>query len=300
LNFELAKLVRHEVQVKEFSVVILNAVVNTLLAFAKVVIGTLFQSPVLVADGVHSFSDLVTDIFAAIGLKVSNRAPDDDHPFGHGGAEYIFNATVAMIIFIFTGLIIIEFIQELTIPSESVSSLVVATAIITFAVKLIVSQFTLKKGEELSSETLRNSGMEGRGDAITSLVMVVGILITSLGIEHNIPALQYTDKVATVYIIYILLGVSFEIYRNALINAANTHASDNVTHRYRETITSYDINVPLDDLLVFKNGTQNKLIIYIDSHDFSNIQELLSYTKQLRNHLQTIHSDIAYIAIEYK
>ncbi|WP_117234254.1 cation diffusion facilitator family transporter [Vibrio maerlii] len=213
---------------REFAVIVLNAIVNTLLACAKVIIGTLFHSPVLVADGVHSFSDLVTDIFAAIGLKVSNRAPDDAHPFGHGGAEYIFNATVAIIIFVFTLLITVDFIQTLTVPSETVSSLVIMTAIATFAVKLIVSQFTLKKGEELSSETLKNSGLEGRGDAITSLVMVVGVLITSFGIEQDIRFLQYADKVATLYIIYILVGVSLEIYRNALINAATTHTSDQV------------------------------------------------------------------------
>ena len=74
--------------------------VNILLAILKIVIGFIGKSSALIADGIHSFSDLITDVFAIIGSALSRKPADEEHPFGHGKIEYITSMIISIIILI--------------------------------------------------------------------------------------------------------------------------------------------------------------------------------------------------------
>ncbi len=84
---------------KQFFVMIVNAITNILLSLSKVGVGFVYNSQLLIADGIHSASDLLTDFFSIIGLKFANKPKDEAHPFGHGNLEYASSLTVSVLIF---------------------------------------------------------------------------------------------------------------------------------------------------------------------------------------------------------
>ena len=65
-------------------ITVYGAIVNIVSGVIKVIIGILYGSHALVVDGIHSFSDLVTDVFVLIIAKFSHEEPDEEHPYGHG------------------------------------------------------------------------------------------------------------------------------------------------------------------------------------------------------------------------
>ena len=78
------------------SVTYLGMIVNITLAVIKIVIGFFAASLALVADGIHSLSDLATDVAVLLGLRLGSKAPDQSHPYGHGRAETFSAALIAL------------------------------------------------------------------------------------------------------------------------------------------------------------------------------------------------------------
>ena len=104
---------------------------NIFLAVFKIVFGILGSSGALIADGIHSLSDMITDIFAGIGNIISKKPADYEHPFGHGNAEYLTCLVIGIIIAIMGINVINEGISKgITIPSVYVSLISLTTIII--------------------------------------------------------------------------------------------------------------------------------------------------------------------------
>ena len=79
-------------------VMIKSFFINLFLSIIKLIVGIIYKSYSLIADGVHSFSDLITDIIAIIGSKLSNKPADEKHPYGHGKLEYVTSLIIGLII----------------------------------------------------------------------------------------------------------------------------------------------------------------------------------------------------------
>ena len=85
------------------SVTYLGIVINVALTVVKVVIGLLSGSLALLADGIHSLSDIATDAVVLLGLRLSSKEPDQHHPYGHGRAETFSAGLVALILILVGG-----------------------------------------------------------------------------------------------------------------------------------------------------------------------------------------------------
>ena len=83
---------------KTVKTMIISMIVNTILSILKVIIGLIGKSGALIADGLHSFSDLITDVVAIIGSKLASKPADINHPYGHGKIEYITSMVISMMI----------------------------------------------------------------------------------------------------------------------------------------------------------------------------------------------------------
>ncbi len=88
------------------SITYIGIVVNIALAVIKVVIGSLADSLALVADGVHSLSDVATDAAVLLGLRLGSKEPDQSHPYGHGRAETFSAGLIALILILVGGAMI--------------------------------------------------------------------------------------------------------------------------------------------------------------------------------------------------
>lgn len=156
---------------------IIAAVVNACLAVMQVVAGWLFQSQALIADGIHTLSDLVSDAVVLFAATQAAAGPDEDHPYGHGRIETL--ATIVVGVFLaLAGLAIAwsagqRLLQWETLTGPAPAAL--AFALLTIIAKESLYQYTVRVARRIGSSLLQANAWHHRSDAFSSLVVLVGI-----------------------------------------------------------------------------------------------------------------------------
>ena len=147
---------------------------NLFLSIIKVVFGFVGKSSALVADGLHSFSDLATDAVALFGTHYSMKPADDEHPYGHGRFEYL-TCLIIGIVVLFLGyeIIVSAFNNENVIPSK----LVILISLFTIIVKHILASYLINIGNDINNQILISSGKESRMDVVSSLFVLISSIL---------------------------------------------------------------------------------------------------------------------------
>lgn len=157
-----------------------GAVVNLLLTIAKFIAGFAGQSAAMVADAVHSLSDLVSDAVVLVMVKVSNRGKDDNHDFGHGKFETLATLIVSLLLFVVGGNLMAKGIEKIRFvinggQIEKPGVIALWAALVSITVKEILYQWTAHVGKAVDSQTVIANAWHHRSDALSSLGSLVGI-----------------------------------------------------------------------------------------------------------------------------
>lgn len=163
-----------------------GATVNFLLAIFKVVVGYLGNSHALMADGLHSFSDLISDSLVLIASKAGIKNPDSGHPYGHQRIETI-AAIIIAVIFLGMGASIIydavlHFLHHEQLHVPSVATFIVA-GISVFANEWLY-RYTLKKGKSVHSNLLITNAWHNRTDVFVSLIVLISVVLAWFGLKY--------------------------------------------------------------------------------------------------------------------
>lgn len=279
---------------KENKVMFISMIVNFSLALLKVITGIIFSSQALVADGVHSFSDLTTDIFAIIGNKLSDKPADDKHPFGHGKLEYLTSMGIGLIIlFVGFGIIYNSFNSKLIIPDL----IVIVVSLLTIIIKYILSGYVIRKGKEFNNNILIASGKESSMDVVSSVVALVSALFMQL--SNIISVFKYADIVATIVVGIFIVKVGFDILKENISYILGEQETDEeLIEKITNIITSEELIIRLDKLAMIKYGAYFKIVGEVsmdesltlkESHDVVEKIERLLLEFDERNRYITIH-----------
>src|SRR3989344_9103298 len=165
---------------------IVYAFTNLLLSIFKVVIGYWSASQALIADGLHSFSDLLSDGLVLLAAKLGSKRPDKEHPYGHQRIETI-TVTIIAVMLMIVGLGIIyentfHIIHSTHSASPNLPTILVATFSV-FANEWLY-HYGLKASKKIESKLLKSNAWHKRTDALVSLVVLVSIAGTYFGIPH--------------------------------------------------------------------------------------------------------------------
>ena len=162
---------------------VIGMVANLLLTVGKIVVGFLSRSAALVADGVHSFADVVSDVAVLLALRTARRPPDRNHPYGHESFETLGAIVVALFMLIIGVLIgrdaVLRLIEGDNLKPEMPALIV---ALISAAIKEGMARYTLIAARLSRSPALVANGRMHRTDAITSAGAAAGILGAMLGV----------------------------------------------------------------------------------------------------------------------
>lgn len=157
-----------------------GAVVNLLLTAGKLVAGALGHSAAMVADGVHSLSDLISDVVVLAFTHISAKGKDRDHSFGHGKFETLATLIISIILVIVGGKLmsegirsIIDIINGAVLPRPGIIAL--AAAAVSIAAKEILYHVTLKTGKRVQSPVVIANAWHHRSDALSSIGSLLGI-----------------------------------------------------------------------------------------------------------------------------
>ena len=184
---------------------------NAALSLFKLLAGVLAHSGAMISDAVHSASDVLSSIIVIIGVKLSVRAPDKEHPYGHERFECVAAIVLAVVLAV-TGLLIgykafgsIE--GRGTQPMPGVLALVAAA--VSIVVKEAMYWYTRFFGKRLNSASLMASAWDHRSDALSSVGALVGIAGARMG--HPV-----MEPIASLVICLFILKAAYDIFRDAM------------------------------------------------------------------------------------
>ena len=188
-------------------VTIIGSVFNVFLSIIKILGGTFFHSAALIADGVHSFSDLITDFAVLFGMRFWSKEPDSDHPYGHGRIETF----VTLFIGVFLGLVAFfmgykAIIGIIDYEKTTLSWVAFGVAIFSIIIKEALYRYSRKVGETVNSRALVANAWHHRSDAFSSIPVALAVLASKI-----FPGLKYLDQIATVLVSLFLLKAAYSI-----------------------------------------------------------------------------------------
>ena len=201
------------------SVTLWGALLNVVLMILKIVSGLLIRSSALIADGVHSLSDLATDLLILLGARLSSRPPDETHPYGHRKFDTIASQLIAFILIVVGfGLV---FSAWTAISRKDVNYpgfLMLAVAAISVVSKEIIFHATRKISRMTHSAALYANAWHHRSDSFSSMAVLIGGAASLLG-------WGYADYMATIIVGIMIMGVAGKIFYDNLIELTE-HSAD--------------------------------------------------------------------------
>ena len=201
------------------SITLLGIFVNIFLMTAKIFFGILIKSSALIADGFHSLSDLATDVLVLVGTRVSNRPPDDAHPYGHKRFETLATQMMGFILIVVGFGFIWKASTAIYRGEENFpGGMMLVVASISVVAKEIIFFLTRKVSRETQSTALYANAWHHRSDSLSSLAVLIGGAASLLG-------WGYADQVATVVVGLMIIGVAAKILYEGLIEITE-HSAD--------------------------------------------------------------------------
>lgn len=189
-----------------------GAIVNVVLSFGKILAGFVGKSSAMVADGIHSLSDLITDAIVIIFFRISDAEKDDEHPYGHGKFETFSTFLIALMLF-FVGLWIfyegtskvVSFIKGAPLHQPKMIALWVA--LISIVCKEALFQYTKIVGKQINSQSIIANAWHHRSDALSSIGVAIGIAgAIFLGNKWVI-----LDPIASVVVSFFIIKIAIEL-----------------------------------------------------------------------------------------
>jgi cation diffusion facilitator family transporter len=244
-------------------IMIKSFLVNIFLVVLKIVSGIIFGSVALIADGIHSISDLLSDIFVILGIRHSLKPADDDHPFGHGKFEYVLSLLLGISIVIVAynlGKEVIEGFNNLTTVPNVLSLVVILFVVV---IKLILAKYLINKGLETDSEIISASGKESLSDVISSAVVFVGVISVLIGDYFNVSFLTKGDKIASIIIALFIIRIGIVIILDAVHSLQGKTVKEEICAGYKEDIRKVKGVIDVDKLDMISYGPYYQAIVEI-------------------------------------
>jgi cation diffusion facilitator family transporter len=212
-------------------VTLVGAATNSFLAVAQLVIGFLGNSQALVADAMHTFSDLLSDGIAYFAARQSHQAPDAEHPYGHGRFETAATLGIAALLALVGLGIAWTAVHRLFDPASLTTPEAVTlwAAGITILAKEGLYRYAIRMARVLRSEMLRASAWHHRSDAYSSLVVFAGIGGTLLG-------LPYLDALAAAIVGLMIIRIAWELGTGAVSELVDAGLSEERLTAVRQAI----------------------------------------------------------------
>ena len=267
--------------------------INCFLIILKFITGVLGHSQALIADAVHSVSDLFTDAIVLFGLHVGRRPPDKDHHFGHRRLETIASFIVGIIL-IMTGLYLgFVAIKNLYAHVEyHPTKLALFGAGMSIVLKEILYQYTVRTGRKIKSQLIVANAWHHRSDALSSIAVLIGV---AGAIIH--PAWHILDSYATLLVSFLVLKVGFDIIRTSLLEISDAAPPPEVTEKIKECSIAIEGVLDTHDIRVRMLGGLYQVEIHIEVNGELSVIQGHHISKQVESCLMEAIDDIEKIII---
>jgi cation diffusion facilitator family transporter len=214
------------------SITYIGIAVNIALSVIKVVIGSLAGSLALLADGLHSLSDVATDAAVLLGVRLGSKGPDQSHPYGHGRAETFSAGLIALVLILVGGAMIYYATMAIARDKVTVPRIgVLIAAIVSIAAKEWLYRATKKIAIQSHSPALYANAWHHRSDALSSVAVVIGFMTLEFGFGHG-------DQVAAIAVGLMIIWVGVRVIGNSLRELTEGAVDSDTIERIRDVINA--------------------------------------------------------------
>lgn len=255
---------------------------NVLLSVIKLLAGIIAHSNAMISDAIHSASDVFSTIIVIIGIKLSARKPDKEHPYGHERMECVAAIVLSIVLFI-TGLGIgSTAVKNITSGSYNTLQipgiLALAAAILSIVCKEGMYWYTRYNAKKIDSSALMADAWHHRSDAFSSIGALVGIAGARLGFP-------VMDSVASLVIFVFIVKAAYDIFKDAIDKMVDHSCDDKTEREIRDCVMGNKDVLGIDLLQTRIFGNK----IYVDVE----IRANASYTlKEAHEIAESVHNDI--------
>ena len=265
---------------------------DVFLSLIKIISGILGSCNSLIADGIHSISDLSTDIIAIIGNKLSLKPADNKHPYGHGKIEYLTSLIISIVILFLGFSIIYNTINRQTVIPKV---WVLIVSFITIISKYFLSSFIIKQGKRINSTILIASGYESRSDAVGSIGVFLSVIVMHL--SSYISIFKYADKVATIIIAILIIKTGFNILKENIGLLLGEQLIDEDYLQKIKNIIYEEEDLKIKNIHILRNGPYNHLVATITMNNFMSLEEAHDKIDLIELKVKEYDEKIKYVTI---
>jgi cation diffusion facilitator family transporter len=211
------------------------AATNLLLSAAQIIGGVFTQSQALIADGVHTLADLVSDGVVLLAGRHANVAPDSEHPYGHARIETLATVAVGLLLAGAAVGIGLDAGRRLFEPERLLSPepLALAFAVLAIVLKEGLYRYTMRVARRIRSNLLKANAWHHRSDVVSSLVVLAGVGGTLAG-------LPYLDAVAAILVAVLIAHMGGRLIRDSARELIDTGLGQEKVARIRDTILAVE------------------------------------------------------------
>ncbi len=239
------------------NVSIVTLAINLSLTTLKLLAGIFGHSAALISDAVNSASDVVCTVIVIIGVTISSKPLDEDHPYGHERLECVVSILLAVLLF-GTGLFvgyngIVSLIDGTYRQAEKPTVLAIGAVAITIATKETLYWYTMRRAKQIDSVSLKASAWDHRSDVFSS----IGVLIGILGGMFGYPIL---DIIASLVICLLIAKAAINIFQEAIGKMVDKSCDKSFNEKIKKTLLDIQGVLQVDDIKTRVFGNR----IYVD------------------------------------
>lgn len=268
--------------------------VNILLSLLKLAAGMIESSGAMISDAVHSSSDVFSTVIVLIGVKISRKEADKEHPYGHERMECVAAIILAVVLFL-TGVgigmnglqkILGNSSDELAVPGV----LALGAAVFSIVTKEWMFRYTKYHAQKINSGALLADAWHHRSDALSSVGAFIGIL----GARMGFPVM---DPAASVIICLFIGKASYDIFKDALDKMVDKSCDDKVIEQLREAVLGQPGVIRIDKLNTREFGNRVYVDVEIAADGKKTLYETHAIAECVHNKIEKQFPDVKHIMV---
>ncbi len=226
--------------------------VNVFLSVLKLFAGLFAHSGAMISDAVHSLSDVLSTVIVIIGIRISGKDSDEDHPYGHDRFECVASIILAVMLAVTgagIGLTGIEKIQEGTESLQTPGMMALIAAMVSVVVKEGMFWYTKKGADRIHSGALMADAWHHRSDALSSVGSMLGIGAAMLGYP-------IFDPIASIAICLFIFKAAYEIFKDAVDKMVDKAVPEEVMEALKNDVEQVQGVIAVDHMTTRQFGSR--------------------------------------------
>ncbi|PLT27974.1 cation diffusion facilitator family transporter [Peribacillus deserti] len=270
---------------------------NIILTLGKIIVGLYAHSDAVFADGIHSAADVFASVIVLLVIKISNKPADEDHPYGHGKAEVIVSGVVGIVLFLVAVYVAFESIIGFFHPIETPNLIAVWVALFSYISKVLLYRYSMRVSKQHNSKAIEAIAFDHKADIVASIAAAAGVLLSIIGGKFNIGILLYGDKIASVFVAYLIFKIAKEMLREAFHILLERSVEPALLQDYTDLVWNYKDVRRIDKIRAREHGHYILVDLRISIDHDKTIKQGHDLTREIRNTLINKYDNIAEVLI---